>query len=79
MVVLNSIYYPLILKLHTNTSLYLYLSLYIELWWVLRTPSKYVVQKRKGFSVSTPPCTFDAANNRYFPYAIVNDDGTIQE
>jgi hypothetical protein len=50
----------------------------VELWWVLRTPSEYTVLKRKGFAVSSPECTFDSANNKYFPYAKVNDDGTFQ-
>lgn len=48
----------------------------VELWWVLRTPSEFIVQKRKGFAVTNPGCTFDTANNRYFPYAIINEDGT---
>ena len=48
---------------------------YIELWWVLRTPSEFKIMKKKGFAVSTPDCTFDAANNRYFPYAKLDDTG----
>jgi hypothetical protein len=35
-----------------------------EIWWVLRTQSGPVVQKRKGFNVTSPVCTFDAINNR---------------
>jgi hypothetical protein len=35
-----------------------------EMWWVLRTASGSVVQKRKGFNVTSPACTFDANNNR---------------
>lgn len=46
-----------------------------ELWWVLRTPSQFVVQKRKGFNVTNPICTFDLTNNRYFPYAILDKNG----
>jgi len=52
--------------------------LFLELWWVLRTSSEFTVLKRKGFSVSAPECTFDSANNKYFPYAKINDDGTFQ-
>ena len=51
-----------------------YKSMY-EIWWVLRTKSEYVVQKRKGFNVTEPACTFDIVNNRYFPYAILDNDG----
>jgi hypothetical protein len=35
-----------------------------ELWWVVRNPSNRVVQKRKGFNVTEPHCTFDTTNNR---------------
>jgi len=48
------------------------LSMY-EVWWVLRTKSEFVVQKRKGFNVTSPKCTFDFVNNRYFPYTILNN------
>jgi hypothetical protein len=51
-----------------------YKSMY-EMWWVLRTKSEFVVQKRKGFNVTEPGCTFDTVNNRYFPYAILDSDG----
>lgn len=61
--------------LQTHLKLEPYKSMY-ELWWVLRTPSQFIVQKRKGFAVTNPSCTFDNANNRYFPYAILNEDGT---
>jgi len=37
----------------------------VELWWVLRTPNQYLVQKRKGFNVTFPMCTFDTTNNRW--------------
>ena len=53
--------------------------LHIEIWWVLRTPSKFVVNAKKGFAVTNPVCTYDQANNRYFPYAILNEDGTTQQ
>lgn len=48
------------------------LSMY-EIWWTLRTKSEFVVQKRKGFNVTSPKCTFDIVNNRYFPYALLQD------
>ncbi|KAG5177455.1 hypothetical protein JKP88DRAFT_256689 [Tribonema minus] len=46
-----------------------------ELWWVQRTRSALVVQKRKPFTVTAPRCTFDAVNNQYFPYAELDADG----
>lgn len=54
-------------KLETNTK-----SMY-EIWWVVRSRSEFTVQKRKGFNITNPPCTFDTTNNRYFPYAILRD------
>lgn len=42
-----------------------------ELWWVQRTKYNFIVNKRKGFKVTNPTCTFDFNNNQYFPYAIV--------
>jgi hypothetical protein len=36
----------------------------IEIWWVLRSLTNRVVQKRKGFNVTEPQCTFDLTNNR---------------
>ena len=42
-----------------------------ELWWVQRTKYNFIVNKRKGFKVIEPTCTFDFNNNQYFPYAIV--------
>ena len=54
------------LKLEIGKSMY-------EVWWVVRTRSDFVVQKRKGFNVSSPQCTFDKTNNRYFPYAELVD------
>jgi hypothetical protein len=44
-----------------------------EVWWVVRTKSEFVVQKRKGFNVSSPQCTFDTVNDRYFPYTKLID------
>lgn len=46
-----------------------------ELWWVVRSPAMNTVQKRKGFNITNPRCTFDSVNNRYFPYAILDADG----
>lgn len=42
-----------------------------ELWWVQRTSYNFIVNKRKGFRVTEPTCTFDFNNNQYFPYAII--------
>eukprot|EP01031_Cornospumella_fuschlensis_P023227 gene23227-28213_t len=33
------------------------------------------VSKRKGFNITSPACTFDNTNNRYFPYAILDNQG----
>ena len=54
------------------------LSMY-EMWWTLRTKSELVVQKRKGFNVTEPKCTFDIVNNRYFPYTLLDDDGNPKD
>jgi hypothetical protein len=35
-----------------------------ELWWVVRSPALNTVQKRKGFNITNPSCTFDSTNNR---------------
>lgn len=40
-----------------------------EIWWVVRTQNQFIVQKRKGFNVTVPRCTYDSTNDRYFPYA----------
>ena len=40
--------------------------------WVVRSPTSRVVQKRKGFNITSPQCTFDKKNNRYFPWAELN-------
>lgn len=39
----------------------------------MRSKSWSTVQKRKGFNVTYPACTFDTTNNRYFPYAILKN------
>lgn len=46
-----------------------------ELWWVIRNKSDRRLQKRKGFNVTSPACTFDLTNNRYFPFAMLDDNG----
>jgi hypothetical protein len=35
-----------------------------EIWWVKRTRSEFVVEKKKGFNVTSPICTFDTTNDR---------------
>lgn len=55
-------------KLEQTKSMY-------ELWWVQRTNSEFVVQKRKGFNVTFPACTFDPLFQRYFPYAVLDANG----
>ena len=39
---------------------------------MVRSPTSRVVQKRKGFNITSPQCTFDKKNNRYFPWAELN-------
>lgn len=41
-----------------------------EIWWVVRSPSEFTVQKRKGFNVTEPSCTFDTTHNRYVLYLL---------
>lgn len=60
------------IKLEPGKSMY-------EIWWVVRTPNEFVVQKRKGFNVSSPQCTFDVTNDRYFPYAVLDSNGIPQD
>jgi hypothetical protein len=48
-----------------------------ELWFVQRNRFEKILQKRKGFRVIWPLCTFDLINDRYFPFAQVSDDGKI--
>jgi hypothetical protein len=36
-----------------------------EIWWVVRSPSFFTVQKKKAFNITTPACTFDLTNNRF--------------
>jgi hypothetical protein len=37
---------------------------------VVRSPSEFTVQKRKGFNVTEPQCTFDTTHNRCGPYSL---------
>jgi len=46
-----------------------------EIWWVKRTRSEFVVEKKKGFNVTSPICTFDTTNDRYFPWASLDANG----
>lgn len=39
-----------------------------EIWWVLRTKYNFIVQKKKKFRVTHPPCDFDSATNEYTNY-----------
>ena len=48
-----------------------------ELWWVQRTRSNYIVQQKKAFKVSEPPCTYDNLRNEYLPYAIIDHEGNV--
>ncbi len=48
-----------------------------ELWFVQRNRFEKILQKRKGFRVVWPECTFDQVNDRYFPYAEINPDGNF--
>ena len=42
-----------------------------EIWWIQRTLSSFVVERTLPFTVVSPQCDWDAANNAYFPYATV--------
>jgi hypothetical protein len=44
-----------------------------ELWFVQRNRFEKILQKRKGFKVQRPNCTFDILNDQYFPFAILQD------
>jgi hypothetical protein len=47
-----------------------------ELWFVQRNRFEKILQKRKGFRVVWPQCTFDPMNDRYFPFTEISPDGT---
>jgi hypothetical protein len=46
-----------------------------EVWWVQRNRYERIIQKKKPFRVVWPRCTFDAVNDRYFPYAYLDSSG----
>jgi len=48
-----------------------------ELWFVQRNRFEKILQKRKGFKVFWPLCTFDLVNDRYFPFAQLSIDGKV--
>jgi hypothetical protein len=64
------LFYQEHVRLETSKSMY-------ELWWVVRNKVNYVVQKKKAFNVTFPPCTFDAVNDQYFPYTQLDPDGKL--
>ncbi|KDO35234.1 hypothetical protein SPRG_00079 [Saprolegnia parasitica CBS 223.65] len=43
-----------------------------EIWWVLRTQYKFVVQYRKKLRVASPVCEFDLVTNAYRGYTTLN-------
>ena len=55
----------------TDVQLETYQSMY-ELWWVVKSKTGKVVRKRKGFNVTSPLCTYDSINDRYFPYTMLD-------
>ena len=42
-----------------------------QVWWVLRTPSEYIIEKRKTIYLTKPICDWDPFNKRYRPYATI--------
>jgi len=50
-----------------------------ELWFVQRNRFERILQKRKGFRVVWPECTFDAKNDRYFPFAQLAAEGNTMK
>ncbi len=48
-----------------------------ELWFVQRNRFERILQKRKGFKVVSPECTFDGTNDRYFPFAEIYQDSDV--
>ena len=47
-----------------------------EVWFVVRNRFEKRVKKRKPFRVIWPRCTYDSVNDRYFPYAMLDGDGS---
>ena len=50
-----------------------------ELWFVQRNRFEKILQKKKGFRVSQPQCTFDSINDQYFPFALFSEEGNFIE
>ena len=51
-----------------------------QVWWVLRTPSEFIIEKRKTVFFESPICDWDPYNKRYRPYATiarVDDYGAV--
>lgn len=46
-----------------------------EVWFVVRNRFEKRVKKKKPFRVIWPRCTYDSINDRYFPYALMDDEG----
>lgn len=46
-----------------------------ELWFVQRNRFEKILQKKKGFRVVWPRCTYDLANDQYLPFAELDSDG----
>ena len=46
-----------------------------EVWFVVQNRFEKRVKKRKPFRVIWPRCTYDSINNRYFPFAMLDDEG----
>ena len=42
-----------------------------QVWWVLRTPSEFIIEKRKTIYLTKPICDWDPFNKRYRPYATI--------
>jgi hypothetical protein len=42
-----------------------------QVWWVLRTPSEFIIEKRKNIYLKSPICDWDPFNKRYRPYATI--------
>lgn len=62
------LFYQEDVKLEQTRSMY-------ELWWVVRNKVNFVVQKKKGFNITFPPCTYDNVNGQYFPYTVIGPQG----
>ena len=45
-----------------------------EVWFVQRYRYEKIVRKRKSFRVTWPRCTYDAVNERFFPWAMIDSN-----